>query len=178
MDTVIFFLLYSNFRLDSIFYHLDEFYIEPWNRMHPYLAGSTVGYIMFQVKDKKFPKNRFITITYWTATITIIFASLFVTALKDSENLNFALALSFGRYIMGLFIGSIIFMFHFGYGGIVNKIFSSRFFVHINKTTYIMYLVHPTLIMYFNSNQESSPHFDVSTLVSKRLWNYLFPLNG
>lgn len=155
-----------HFRLDSIFHHLDEFYFEPWNRMHPYLAGCTVGYIMFQIKDKKFPKSPVITISYWIVALTVIVATLFVSAFKDATNLNFALALSLGRYFMGLFVGSLVVMCHFGYGGFINSIFSSRFFVHANKTTYIMYLIHPILIMFFNGNEESSPHFDVPSIVS------------
>lgn len=152
--------------MDSLFYHLDEFYVEPWNRMHPYLAGCTVGYTMFQMKDKKFRKSPVITISYWTVASTVVIGTLFVTSFKDSSSLKFALALSFGRYFMGLFVGSIVVMCHFGYGGIINAIFSSRLFVHANKTTYIMYLIHPVLIIYFNSNQGSSPHFDVPTIVS------------
>lgn len=159
----------SNFRLDSIFYHLDEFYIEPWNRMHPYLAGATVGYIMFRIKDRKFQKNRLVTISYWIFAIPIILATLFLTELKDSSNISFALALTFGRYLMGLFVGSIVIMCHLGYGTIFNKIFSSRFCVHINKTTYLIYLMHPAILLYFNSNQENSPHFDVPTIVSEIL---------
>ncbi|XP_037035315.1 nose resistant to fluoxetine protein 6-like [Bradysia coprophila] len=151
-------------RLDSIFDHLDEFYIEPWNRMHPYLAGCTVGYIMFQIKGKKFSENRYITLSYWTVTAATIVGSLFLTSFKESTALNFALALSVGRYVMGVFAGSWVVMCHIGYGGIVNTILSSRFFVHLNKVSYIMYLIHPILILFFNSTQESSPHFDLPSL--------------
>lgn len=135
--------------------------------MHPYLAGATVGYIMFLLKDKKFQKNRFVTISYWTVAVIGIIASMFLTALKDSSNISFALALSFGRYLLGLFVGSLIVMCHFGYGGVFDNVLSSRFFVHLNKTTYLIYLMHPALILYFNSNQESSPHFDVPSIVSE-----------
>lgn len=160
------FHLIFHFRVDSIFYHITEYYIGPADRMHPYLAGATVGYVMFRMKDKNFQKNSVVIILYWIVAISSFFASLFVTVLRDTSNLNFALALSFGRYIMGLVVGSVVVMCHFGYGGIINTVFSSRFFVHINKTTYVIYLVHPTLLFYFNSNQESSPHFDVPSLVS------------
>lgn len=131
------------------------------------VVGATVGYIMFQIKDKKFPDSQFVTISYWTVTLPVLVGTLFITYFKDSTNFPFALALSFGRYFMGLFIGSIVVMCHLGYGGVINSIFSSRFFVHANKTTYIMYLIHPVLIMFFNSTQESSSHFDVPSLVSE-----------
>lgn len=134
--------------------------------MHPYLAGCTVGYIMFLMKDKKFPESLFITISYWIGAIIVIVVALFVTSFKESSNLTFALALSFGRYFMGLFVGSLVVMCHFGYGGIINTIWSSKFFVHVNKTTYVMYLMHPILIMFFSGNQESSPHYDVPSIVS------------
>ncbi|KAG4071607.1 hypothetical protein HA402_011761 [Bradysia odoriphaga] len=154
------------FRLDSIFHHLYDFYSQPWNRMHPYLAGCTVGYFMFQIKDKKYPENRYTTVSYWTVTSATIIGTLFLTSFKESSALNFALALSVGRYVMGVFAGSWVVMCHIGYGGIVNTIFSSRFFVHLNKVTYVMYLIHPILILFFNSTQESSPHYDVPTLTT------------
>ncbi|XP_037035324.1 nose resistant to fluoxetine protein 6-like [Bradysia coprophila] len=153
-------------RLDSIFYHLFDFYSQPWNRMHPYLAGCTVGYAMFQIKDKKYPKNWYTTVSYWTVTGTIMIGTLFLTSFKETPAFNFAVALSVGRYAMGLFAGSWVVMCHIGYGGIVNTILSSRFFVHLNKVSYIMYLIHPILILLLNSTQESSPHFDVPSLTT------------
>lgn len=139
--------------------------------MHPYLAGCTVGYIMYQIKDIKLPKHPLITVSYWISAVVVILATLFITSFKDATNLNFALGMSFGRYFMGLFVGSLVVMCHFGYGGIINTICSSRFFVHVNKTTYIMYLMHPILIIYFNSSQESSSHYDVPSIVSSILTN-------
>lgn len=121
---------------------------------------------MFRLKDKKFPKNTSITISYCTPAIIIFIGLLFVTSFREATNLSFALASTFGRYIFGLFIGSVVAMFHFGYGGILNTFFSHKFFVHLNKTTYIMYLIHPIVILFLNSTQEASPHFDVPILVS------------
>lgn len=137
--------------------------------MHPYFAGVTVGYIMFQVKDKILQKKWFISFSYWTVAFIIFLLSLFITAFKDASNLKFALTLSLGRYLLGLFIGSAIFMLHFGYGGIINKILSSRLFVHTNKTIYVVYLIEPVFVLFFNSNQETSPHFDVASTVRERL---------
>ncbi|KAJ6632736.1 Nose resistant to fluoxetine protein 6 [Pseudolycoriella hygida] len=151
-------------RFDSVLYHLDEFYIEPWNRMHPYLAGCAVGYVMFKIKDKKFPKNRFITVSYCTGAIVTFVATLFSTSFTGATSLIFALALSFGRFFMGLFIGSIVVMCHIGYGGMMNTFVSHRLFVHVNKVTYVMYLVHPLIIIFFNANLDASPHYDTYSI--------------
>lgn len=134
--------------------------------MHPYLAGCTVGYIMFRMKGKKLPDNRYITVSYWIATMLIFFGTLFIMWFKDVSAVNYALALSFGRYFMGLFVGSWILMCHYGYGGVVNRILSLKLFVHMNKLTYVIYLIHPIFIIFFSSTQESTPHFDISSLVS------------
>lgn len=137
--------------------------------MHPYLAGVTVGYFMFQMKDKVFQKNRFISISYWMVAFTVFFLSLFITMFKDATNLKFALTLSLGRYLLGLFVGSTVVMLHFGYGGFVNEILSSKLFVHTNKTIYMVYLLQPVIVLYLNSNQETPPHFDFASIVSERL---------
>lgn len=139
--------------------------------MNPYLAGCVVGYIMFQIRDKKYPENRYITVSYWTVTCIIIIGTLFLTSFKDSSASNFALTMPFARLFMGLFVGSWVVMCRFGYGGIVNTFLSSKFFVHFNKVTYTMYLIHPVIILLFNSTQESSPHFDVSSIVSEGFVN-------
>lgn len=125
-----------------------------------------MGYIMFRLKDKKFPQSTFTTISCCTVWFVFLVGFLFVTSFKESTNLTFAIILSLGRYFFGLFVGSTVVMCQFGYGGIINTIFSHKIWVHFNKTTYIMYLIHPVIIMLLNSNQGTSPHFDVPTVVS------------
>jgi peptidoglycan/LPS O-acetylase OafA/YrhL len=109
----------------------------------------------------------------WSLTILTITAPLYVSFIYiivgKSIVLN-AIFLGFIRNIWGVSICWIIFACHFGFGGLVNKFLSSKFWMPIGKLGLSIYLVHPVLQYNFVASRESQLNLETSALV--RIENY------
>lgn len=134
--------------------------------MQPYLGGAIIGYIMFQLKSQTYTKSNAIIVLYWVAAVPIFIASLFVTYFKETSSTAFAFVSSFGRFFLALFVGSLVIVCHLGHGGIINRCLSHRIFTHLNRLTYFIYLLNPFVITLIRATQDSSAHFDISSMVS------------
>lgn len=155
----------TSFRIDSFLANLGVFYIPPWTRAHPYMAGILTGYIMVQVKDKHLKLKNWVVRSYWSIATVVFILTLFVLYDKSISSLMFAISYSVGRFLQALFWGSAIFMCYLGYGGIFNRFFSSQILAHLNKLSYMMYLLNPVIITVMRAGSESSSHFDMASMV-------------
>lgn len=143
-------------------------YTPPWMRSHPYLAGAVVGYTMAKMKDTKFNMDRSTRFIYWTLTSIVLACSLFITYFKDAPPIIFAIIFSFGRPLLSLMWGSIVAMCSLGQGGRAQHVLSSRFLSHLDRVSFMMFLLNPVVITSLNAGQERGAHFDSASVVSDK----------
>merc|ERR1712127_711595 len=71
---------------------------------------------------------------------------------------------SLSRLTWGFGISWIIFACHYGYGGPVNSFLSIKAFVPITRLCYCAYLIHPTIMNFYNFQQQALFHATMLTL--------------
>lgn len=143
-------------------------YTPPWMRAHPYLAGAMVGYTMAWMKDRKFHLGPLGGAIYWTVATSVLACSLFITYFKDAPPIMFAVIFALGRPLLSLVWGSVVAMCALGQAGRVQHVLSSRFFSHLDRVSFMMFLLNPVVITAINVGQERGAHFDAASVVILR----------
>lgn len=161
-------IIYSQFcnRIDSFFANFDVMYTLPWMRAHPYLIGAIVGYNMTIFKDQKFHLDSSKRFIYWIVSVLVLICSLFITYFKDAPPIIFAIIFAVGRPLLSLVWGSIVCMCALGQGGLVQHVLTSRFLSHLDRVSFMMFLLNPVVITALNVGQERGAHFDAASVVS------------
>lgn len=103
-------------RVDVIEINSDTLYAKPWTRIGPFLGGGFCGWILYKIKGKPVKLNQCLVALYWIVTFVIFIFTIFMTYKRDLMVVLCALMWSLGKYVFGLYIGSIVVMCHFGYG--------------------------------------------------------------
>lgn len=134
--------------------------------MHCYMAGVFVGYKMVQFQKNKPNLSRTFVCCYWIITMIVFLFSLFAAYFKDVSPFEFAIALSVGRLLLSLFWGSIVAMCFLGHGGVLQRFLSCNVLIHLNKVSYMMYLLNPVVITLLCGFQQNSNHYDLMSVVS------------
>ncbi|CAF0942501.1 unnamed protein product, partial [Brachionus calyciflorus] len=111
----------------------------------------------------------------WVALGWILCFVLIITAIfggytnhsKDGRRMytfEYALYFAMTKLTWPLAVSWIIFACHYGYGGIINSILSSKVYIPLNRLSYCAYLIHPVIMITFYYSQEQLPHATHSTL--------------
>jgi hypothetical protein len=87
------------------------------------------------------------------------------------ETFEYAIFFSVSRFTWSLSIAWIIFACHYGYGGVINSILSCKSYVPITRLSYVGYLIHPVLMIWYFYTQETLFH---GTLLSLVKFNFSF----
>ena len=82
------------------------------------------------------------------------------------ETFEYAIFFSVSRFTWPLAIAWVIFACHYGYGGFVNSILSCKSYVPITRLSYVAYLIHPVIMIWYFYTQETMFHGTLLTLVS------------
>lgn len=151
-----------------MFAALNTFFSPPWMRIHSYMAGVIVGYLMVHLQKAKPKLSTQFVRCYWTVSSFVFVCSLFAGYFKDTSPFGFAIALSVGRLVMGLFWGSVVTMCFLGHGGVLQRFLSCTVLAHLNKVSYMMYLLNPVTISLLAGCQQSANHFETTSIVSIR----------
>ena len=81
------------------------------------------------------------------------------------ETFEYAIFFSVSRFTWPLAIAWVIFACHYGYGGFVNSILSCKSYVPITRLSYVAYLIHPVIMIWYLYTQEVLFHGTLVTLV-------------
>lgn len=153
----------------------EEVYFKPWTRTGPYVLGVFLAFIMLKFKKPKI--SSFTAIIIWILAIASGFAVIYLKWFEVGENVKrwskeVALAYyTLFRPIWGLCICWVIWSCHNGYGGIINKFLSFRYFVPISKISFGIYLYHWGPQLSFYRSQKYSKEVSLLNLVSRQLIN-------
>ncbi|EDO47332.1 predicted protein, partial [Nematostella vectensis] len=145
-------------------------YVKPYCRIAPYLVGMALGYLFHRHKDGpgKVPKGFYLV--GWCMAFIMAVAPLYgpyseyrkidPKPFNRTENVFYG---TFSRFSWALALAWVIFCCHTGYGGLVNKILSARFWIPLSRLTYMAYLLHPIILFaYFASFKTLMFYSDVN----------------
>ncbi|KAG4067536.1 hypothetical protein HA402_005308 [Bradysia odoriphaga] len=157
------------FQTDIVEETIDTLYIKPYTRFNPYLGGLLIGYILYKIKDTKIDLKCTTVIAFWTLAVVIFSFTIHMTYKRDVQTWICSLWFSLGKFLFGLFIGSVVLICQLGYGGAFSDAMSSPIFIHLNKLTYSMFMVSPIVITAAYGLKETSSHFDEADTVMSLL---------
>ncbi|XP_055629857.1 nose resistant to fluoxetine protein 6-like [Toxorhynchites rutilus septentrionalis] len=134
-------------------------YIAPWARMSPYVVGVYFGWQLsvtggkLDVTDKQFRR-----------TWVLVCASL-ILSMHSTIKRNFPFPLASTVMVLVRFMTSwsacwTITATAAGYSNLITRFLSAKFFIHINKLTYAIYLLNPLIITGVFGISDSSSNAD------------------
>lgn len=109
---------------------------------------------------------RYFTYFLLLFAITTPFSATNVYKLVGKNRILNALFFALVRSLWGAGIAVIIFVCHFGGGGLVNTFLSNKFWMPIGRLGFSMYLVHPVVQFNFNSFRENPVNLETTQMVS------------
>ena len=151
------------------------FYTKPWNRIQPYIIGLLVGFFLHKLKNKpKLPINWIVNTICWLVAGAVAATCIYGIAnysIADSfagkfpELYQQALYIGFNRLAWSLAISWVIIACIKKKGGPINEFLSWSGFVPVARLSYCMYLVHFTIIMWYNSVQKTNVTYSTEVYI-------------
>ena len=144
----------------SLLTYFEEYYITPHGRCGPYIVGILAGYIL-AVNGGKIKLNRITNILGWLVTVATGLAIVYGLrgSLGGESPLPVgvtALYNGFSRTAWGMCICWVMFSCVSGYGGVVNRLLSWPTFEVLGRLTYMVYLIHLSIIQTFYENMDQA----------------------
>lgn len=140
--------------------NLNMLYAHPVIRMSPFLGGAFCGWLLYRTRYAKFRPGPVWVALYWALVAAFFVGSIFYTYNRDITPGLCAILWSIGKFVFGLYIGSIVLMCHWGNGELLKQLFGHALFQHLSKVTYSIYMVSPLVITILHGGKEVSTHFD------------------
>lgn len=173
-----------HFRKDGSFYDMLDFmnnnYVKPYTRAAPYAMGGLLAFIFHKTRKPKL--NTVLVVLLW---IIAIVAGYFAFQGKGFENISNKLWSKQERYayeilfrpVWGLCLCWVLWACHFGYGGIINRFLSIKYFVTISKLGYGVYMIHWVILSYIFFVARYRRHVDHVPIVRFQINSILYCFN-
>ncbi|XP_035904568.1 nose resistant to fluoxetine protein 6-like [Anopheles stephensi] len=137
----------------------DALYTAPWSRVSPYVVGVYFGWLMASSRDKfTITQNQFRW--YWLLACFCVIFSMHSTIKRNFPFPIASTVMVAVRWLISWAACWVILATGCGYSNLVTRVLSSKFFVHINKLTYGIYLLNPLIIIVTFGVSDSSAHAD------------------
>ncbi|XP_050073832.1 nose resistant to fluoxetine protein 6-like [Anopheles maculipalpis] len=137
----------------------DALYTAPWSRVSPYVVGVYFGWLMASSRDKfTITQNQYRW--YWLLACFCVIFSMHSTIKRNFPFPIASTVMVAVRWLISWAACWVILATGCGYSNLVTRVLSSKFFVHINKLTYGIYLLNPLIIIVTFGVSDSSAHAD------------------
>ncbi|XP_028392822.1 nose resistant to fluoxetine protein 6-like [Dendronephthya gigantea] len=145
-------------------------YDKPYCRIQPYLIGMMLGYFIHKSYSGTRKPNWFFALIAWLAAIaigiTLVYAPHDATlkdgrAWKTAENVIYGM---FSKAAWGVALAWVVYACHYGFGGLIQRFLSARFWIPLSRLTYSTYLVHPIVLTYIYSSSKTTLYYDTTTV--------------
>jgi len=138
---------------DTEFSNYSNIYDKPYCRINAYLIGMVLGFVLYKqwrIRCKLWISLCFYCVT-WIIAIGLCLIIVFGQyktwnghPFTKAENIMYYM---FSRTVFSLGIALMINACHNGFGGIINKFLSWSFWVPLSRLTFMVYLIHPIVII-------------------------------
>uniref|UniRef100_A0AAG5D623 Nose resistant-to-fluoxetine protein N-terminal domain-containing protein n=1 Tax=Anopheles atroparvus TaxID=41427 RepID=A0AAG5D623_ANOAO len=137
----------------------DALYTAPWSRVSPYVVGVYFGWLLATSRGKfSFSPKQYRV--YWLLACFCVIFSMHSTIKRNFPFPIASTVMVAVRWLISWAASWVILATGFGYSNIVTRVLSAKFFVHINKLTYGIYLLNPLIIIVTFGVSDSSVHAD------------------
>ncbi|XP_060792585.1 O-acyltransferase like protein [Neoarius graeffei] len=138
--------------------YFEYYYNKPYTRYGPYLLGVLTG--IYMVTKKDLIKQRWQAVAGWLVSLSIM-AVMVGSAylLRGQGSAGHAVYQGLHRSLWALAVTWVILACEEGYGGFVNKFLSMHVWVPLSNISFACYLIHPLLILLYDSKQETLIHY-------------------
>ncbi|XP_053664440.1 nose resistant to fluoxetine protein 6 [Anopheles marshallii] len=137
----------------------DALYTAPWSRVSPYVVGVYFGWLVASSRDKfTITQNQYRW--YWLLACFCVTFSMHSTIKRNFPFPIASTVMVAVRWLISWAACWVILATGTGYSNVVTRVLSSKFFVHINKLTYGIYLLNPLIIIVTFGVSDSSAHAD------------------
>lgn len=154
-----------SFSFDVVYNTGTEIYINPFVRIMPYFIGIGSGWFMAITKGN-FKINEKYEKFLWNAAIFVFFSCIYSLIKRDMSFFSTVSLLIFGRLTFSLSVVWIIIGSATGRGVWWSRFLEWKFFQHLNKLSYAIYLLNPFIIAMVFSLSNTSTHADPLLLVN------------
>ncbi|XP_071040695.1 nose resistant to fluoxetine protein 6-like [Parasteatoda tepidariorum] len=144
--------------------YMGKYYMRPYTRIGPYIAGIVVGYILYKRKITDIKSTRRMWIG-WLLAVPAGLYCIFGTYHQSPSLLAASFYNAFTRSIYGFSLCWLIFACLSGYGGVVDKILSFKLFIPLSRLTYCAYLIHPIFNTIYVTSMKSTIWFSHQTVI-------------
>ena len=149
-------------------------YVKPWHRVSPYIVGLLLGYVLYRLRLPN--TKRYVYIKYIVFSIMWVLSGVFLVSTlyglyfqwhghvpSKFENI---LYIMFSRFTWSLGLALLVVICHYGYGGLVNRFLSMKFWIPLSRLSYNTYLLHEfILIVIFGSERKPVNYQDYNLTV-------------
>ncbi|XP_055845273.1 nose resistant to fluoxetine protein 6-like [Episyrphus balteatus] len=146
-------------------------------RYTPWLVGIVLGYFMYTNRNKTFQIPVIVQLIGWIVSLGTMFFTIFgphfFLEFPYDSTVGIAGATeSLKHVVWALALSWIVFVCHFGYGGLVNYFLSHPFWQPLERLTYCMYLVHMAVQEINYNTSRTDVYFSAYTMLLQ-LWTTL-----
>ncbi|KAG7320723.1 hypothetical protein KOW79_015138 [Hemibagrus wyckioides] len=139
--------------------YFEYYYNKPYTRYGPYVIGILAG-IYILAKKEDLIKQQWQAAAGWFVSLSVMAAIVgSAYALRGQGSPGHAVYQGLHRSLWALAVAWVILACEEGYGGFVNKFLSMNLWVPLSSISFACYLVHPLLILLYNSKQETLIHY-------------------
>ncbi|XP_052226413.1 nose resistant to fluoxetine protein 6-like [Dreissena polymorpha] len=149
--------------------YFDDYYIKPYTRIGPYVIGMLLGYWLYKTNGKKHMKLVAVLLGWLLAAIcclSVLYGNFTTISGRHMPSKHeVALYNSVHSTVWALGVAWVIYACCTGNGGFVNKLLSWSLFIPLSRLTYLVYLVHPVIMLIFTDSLRQSIYlteFDVA----------------
>lgn len=157
----------------------DPMYARPWARMSVYVVGFLVGFIL-QYTRCRLKINKFLVLIGWSLALSTALAVIYGLYYYNSHPgtpmglVANGFYSSFCRTAWALSLSWLVLACASGYGGPVNWFLSWKIWAPLGRLTYAAYLVHPIVLVVYQTNLMTPLHFTDLTLIYMFVSNLIF----
>ncbi|XP_062868144.1 O-acyltransferase like protein [Trichomycterus rosablanca] len=139
--------------------YFQYYYNKPYTRYGPYLLGILTG-IYMTTKTEALIKQKWQAAVGWLVSLSLMAATVGCAyLLRGQGSPGHAVYQGLHRLLWAFAVAWVILACEEGYGGLVNKFLSARAWVPLSNISFACYLVHPVLILLYNTRQETALHY-------------------
>lgn len=158
---------FCHFRADVIYRLYEATYTVPYIRVIPFQAGMVMGFMANHHRKDPIKMKTYLIVLSWVLLIAYLLAP--IVASSDVENVSSiicSIMYSLGKFVYGLSIGGAIMLCLIASSSRISQILSHKFFVHLNKLCYGMFLVHPIVVLLLFGMRSQATSLSASVIVS------------
>lgn len=158
-----------SFYIDVQLNQLNTTYFPSWTRICPYLIGVAGALLHNKLKREKIVINSVLMTFLWTCNVALGIVLFFTpTFYREDDPWFGAFALSLGRSLWSFTVIWLIVTTALGYGGIIGRLFTQKWFIPISRISYSTCLVNQIVLYVFEMAADKPYHYDIPMNVSAK----------